>query len=326
MSDLDSDDRIATALADGFPGREVQDLSETGPSWNEQNRTVGAEFTDGERVFLKIATDGDGSRIARECAAIDYVDATRELRVPTIVASDSEGDVPYLATESVSGDTLLHHWRESSEAERAELTRRMGTALAELHSRQFDGHGRIVDGDADDLVLDAGSWTEVLVARIEELREIAPCDRFDHHYDEVIAAVEANRELLDDAPATLVHGDPARPNCVFDGRSVGLLDWELAHVGDPGRELHRARDQLIDADDPAADRLAAALHEGYRSRAGSLPDGVEARRPVYDAVRFLGRSGFFPNWVRISERTEAELAGWIDEEMERRLTDARPDR
>jgi aminoglycoside phosphotransferase (APT) family kinase protein len=70
------------------------------------------------------------------------------------------------------------------------------------------------------------------------------------HWREVAAAGEAPRllfDLLDDliaqppgssGPPTPVHGDPKHGNCLWDrGRLVGLLDWEMAHVGEPLTDL-----------------------------------------------------------------------------------------
>ncbi|WP_235920692.1 hypothetical protein [Natronorubrum halalkaliphilum] len=66
-----------------------------------------------------------------------------------------------------------------------------------------------------------------------------------------------------------------------------------------------------------------ALHEGYTQRAGSLPAGFEERTPVYNAVRFLGTSGFFEKWVEFTDQPPAEAATWVETEMQRRLENSR---
>lgn len=314
------DGRIRSVLEDAVPDRTVDGLRATGPSWNETNRTVGVDFADGETIYLKVATDGDGSRIARERAVIAHVDPNYEVPVPTVVASDPDAELPYLATAPMDGRSLLDAWTESSTEGRASLARAVGTALARLHARRFDDHGHVTGGDAAGLELETGPWTDVLVATIEEMRTLSPSERFDHHFDDVIAAVEANRALLNDAPAALLHGDPALPNCLRDGQGVGFLDWELAHVGDPVRELHRVRDQQIDpllGDGP--DALVTALHDGYRAEAGGLPPGFHDRQPVYAAVRLLGTSGFFERTADFVHERPEDLARWLDAEMDRRL-------
>jgi len=97
----------------------------------------------------------------------------------------------------------------------------------------------------------------VLRATIERTREIGTSERLADHYDAVFDCVEANRDRLGGAPAALLHGDVAKPNLfVTDDGGVGVdaesrtdtgpdgitpIDWELAHVGDPARDLVRAR-------------------------------------------------------------------------------------
>lgn len=314
-------DLLVAAVDAAFPTRTVADVGSTGPSWNEQNQTIRVSFTDDGVAFLKAATDGDGTRVARERAVIDYVQASTDIGVPNILSVAPEGNPPHLATAALGETSLRVQLDESDDTAQLSLLGRVGRALARLHDHRFDRHGAIVGGDADGLTVETAPWPDVLRDRIALARSVAPAERFAHHYDEVAAAVEANRDTLAKAPAALVHGDPAAPNTfVLPGR-VGFIDWELAHVGDPARELHRATDQLLaDADGNAPDEMVQALHDGYRDHAGSLPDGYAERKPIYDAERFLGRTGFFENWVEYAETDPETLAERFETEMQRRLT------
>ncbi|MCU4799870.1 phosphotransferase [Halobacteria archaeon HArc-gm2] len=308
------------ALDDAFPDRTVAETGETGPSWNETNETVEVQFADGETVFCKVAVDGDGSRIARERAVISFLGASSEVRVPDVVAADPDAAVPSLVTSPLTGRNLAFAWADATPDERERLARTVGETLADLHAVPVGGHGHVVGGDADGLDLETAPWPDVLLDRIELMRDLAISERFDHHFDEVAAAVAANRDLLDGAPAALLHGDPAQPNVVRDEGDLGLLDWEIAYVGDPTRELVRARSQQFDhprAD--ASDRILDAFHDGYRERASGLPDGFERRRPVYEAVNLLTISGFFENWADHADESAAALAEWLEDELEKRL-------
>ena len=318
------DEQIASALGDAFPGRDVETVNPSGPSWNEQNRTVGIEFTDGEQVYLKMANDGNGTRIARERAVIAYLDTNRVVPVPDVLTSETNGEVPYLVTAPVAGENLFGVWSDASVSERAELARQVGNALASVHACQFENHGHIVGGDEDGLELETGAWTNVLIGRMTEMREIASSDRFECYFDQVIEAVEANRDLLDDAPATLLHGDPARPNCFFGEDGIGFLDWEIAHVGDPVRDVERTRNlQIGSLRADGSEEVIAAFYDGYRQQAGGLPDGFEERRPVYDAVRFLGHTGVFDKYAAFRDEDPEELADWMERVMNRRLAKIR---
>jgi hypothetical protein len=187
-------------------------------------------------------------------------------------------------------------------------------------------YGLIVGGGANGLDLRTGSWTDVLAATVGEMRELAPSDRYESQFGAVREVIEAERSRLDGAPAALLHGDPAAPNFLVTDERVGGVDWERAHVGDPARDLYRARDQLIEPTRGSADeRLVEALHAGYRERAGGLPAGLEDRRPVYRLVHLLGVSGFFERHVEAREESTAELADWLEAAFDRRLAAIRAD-
>jgi aminoglycoside phosphotransferase (APT) family kinase protein len=322
----------AAALREAFPERSVERLTDAGPSWNGGNETVGVAFADGGRGFCKVAVDGDGTRIARELAVLRHVAAERPLAVPEVLAADPGAAAPYLVTAPAPGRELLDVWEElgdqiggDGEADREALLRRVGATLATLHAERFETHGEVVGGDArGGLDLDRAPWPDVLVKTIERTREIGTSDRLAGHYDAVIDCVEANRDRLRGAPAALLHGDVAMPNLfVREGdcpEGVIPIDWELAHVGDPARDLVRATDQLLNGfDERGPERYAAALHAGYAERAGGLPVGFAARRPIYEVVRTLGRSGFLDQWTTYLGEPMTDLADRAEAELEARL-------
>ena len=354
MSDADSG-VIERALSEAFPNRDPSRLTEVGPSWNGANETVGVVFADGGRAFLKIAVTDESRRLARERAVLRYVRAHGPLSVPAVLAAAPDGDPAYLATAPASGRGLLGVYEAASDRERERLLRRVGRALAALHADRFGSHGEIVgagsergtaaDDGAEDrgsgspgLAIESASWTDVLLTTIDRTREIGTTERLADHYDAVVDCVRENRAALDGAPAALLHGDVTKPNLLVasereatdaadardsgDGRDAGVaaIDWELSHVGDPARDLVRAEDQLLNGfDSTGEERFAAALRAGYRDRAGSLPAGFERRRPVYEVVRMLGRSGFVDQWATYLDEPVGALVERADAELRRRL-------
>jgi aminoglycoside phosphotransferase (APT) family kinase protein len=71
--------------------------------------------------------------------------------------------------------------------------------------------------------------------------------------EKVMAWLEANRP--DDVASCVIHGDWRIDNVVFDlkaARIVGVLDWELATVGDPLMDLGSALAYWVDRDDEPA--------------------------------------------------------------------------
>jgi len=359
---------VSAVIGDVFPDRPVAELSGAGPSWNGANETLGVEFTDGGRAFCKVAVDGDGTRIARERAVLQYVAAECSIPVPAVLAANENGSPPYLVTAPVPGRELSVVWNDAertvtdgdagdgsadddaaptdvrpSRAKenplRESLLRRVGRMLATLHAERFDGHGEIV-GAADDrteigddwtrlpgtadhaLAIEPAPWPDVLRSTIERTREIGTTEGLAGHYEAVIDCVESNRDRLTGAPAALLHGDVAMQN-LFVADGIAAIDWELAHVGDPVRDLVRAEDQLLNGfDSTGPERYAAALHDGYRERAGGLPEGFADRRQIYEVVRMLGRSGFLDQWaVHLDEPIDA-LADRAEAELRARLATA----
>ena len=215
-------------------------------------------------------------------------------------------------------------WPELDLEGRTIAFRQIGNALAKVNSLEFDQHAEITGYGADGLVLNTGLYTEVLVKRINETRSRASSDRFDSYFDKVITAVMENQERLNGAPATLIHSDPAMPNIFRSETTLGFIDWELAHIGDPARELHRAQGQLIESRDfEGKEQLRGALRDGYRQVTGRLPPGLEERTPIYDAVRFLGTAGFFDKVVKSKDESADEYASWVEAEFDRRLDEIR---
>ena len=71
--------------------------------------------------------------------------------------------------------------------------------------------------------------------------------------EKVMAWLDANRP--DDVDSCVIHGDWRIDNVVFDleqARIVGVLDWELATVGDPLMDLGSALAYWVDRDDEPA--------------------------------------------------------------------------
>jgi len=97
-------------------------------------------------------------------------------------------------------------------------------------------------------------------------------------------------------------------------------------VGDPVFDLVDAEGHLvdqIDVDDERRPRLRAALRDGYRERAGSLPAGFERRRPLYRVFAHLVVPQTFESWAPPVETPTEELAADVREEFDSRVATAR---
>ena len=314
-------DHLDDAIRAAFPDRTVEAVNErdTRPG----NRTALVEFADGNCAYLKTATDGH-HRLVRETAATRYAEAHCSAATPTVIAADPDGNPPYLATEPLPGVPLAEPWGDADLDARVGLLRQVGRTVATVHEPKFDRPGRTVGGDAGELNLKTDTWSETLATTIEERAADLFADRFSEMPGRLAATVRESAPVLDDAPATLLHGDLSRMNCRLD--PPGLLDWERALVGDPALDLVDAIGHLVEQVDVAEDdqgELVEALHEGYRERAGGLPEGLELRQPLYRAVAFLLTPQTFEIWAPKVDQPTDDLAAWVREEFDARLARAR---
>lgn len=310
-------DRLDEAIRAAFPDRRVESVEEqdTRPG----NATALVTFTDGESLYLKTATD-DSRRLARETAVTRYAGRHCSIATPTVLVADPHADPPYLATEPLAGVPLADRWSDAATDTRARLLRRVGRIVAGVHEAQFERPGRIVGGDGENLELVGETWSETLAATVEERGEDYFADRFTEMPERLAATIREATPLLDDAPATLLHGDLNRVNCLLD--PPGLIDWERSLVGDPALDLLDAIGHFVEQvdveEDDQAD-LTDALFAGYRERAGTLPEGLDRRRPIYHAVSFLLTPQTFDLWAPQVDQPNDELADWVREEFDARL-------
>lgn len=311
------DGRIASALAAAFPNRSVDAVTSSDYEWSDANRTVQVAFADGQRVYLAIA---DPKSVIRERAALAYVDTNCEIDVPKVLAADSTSDPAYLVTTPLDGPTMADVWDSVDRPERSQIVRSVGHALAAIHACRFPDHGWVLDGNAIELIVDAAPWPDVLVDVIKRLWDSATTDRFDWYFDEVFDIVEANRDRLDGAPSALLHGDPAQPNCVLTDDGIGFVDWEASLVGDPAWELYRARCQLAGMPmGEGPEWLVGSLHEGYRERVGTLPDGYDDYGRIYETVQFTLTAGHAEKTAGFLDKPSSEFLEWVEKEGQRRL-------
>lgn len=191
-----------------------------------------------------IATAHDMAREVRTLRAI----RPHFPRVPEVVAeSDGEGPlgVPFYVMERLRG-VILRGTKPKVVPDPSQM-RRLSTALVDdlalLHGLDLDTTGLRDLGKPEGYARrQIEGWTKrYLAARTDEIPEI-----------ERAAAWLAER-IPADAPPALIHNDWKYDNVVLDpqdlGRIIGVLDWEMATVGDPALDLATSLGYWIDPDD-----------------------------------------------------------------------------
>lgn len=178
------------------------------------------------RVVLRsdTAPEADPDGMLREAALLSGA-AQRGVPVPRVLAAGRGGEdfpVPFVLTTFVPGETLaprlLRAFAQQGGGE--DFVRELGGHLARIHAMDVPA---LIDPAGTDVHAEWHARYRVLGV------ESAVFERAFQWLDE-------NRPA--EVSKTLVHGDFRLGNLmVDDGRVTGVLDWELAHVGDPREDL-----------------------------------------------------------------------------------------
>jgi aminoglycoside phosphotransferase (APT) family kinase protein len=153
--------------------------------------------------------------------------ARSDLPIPRLRATHPKRHALLVDRMSGSADYRMITSRESKEAIADDLMRALARLHAidatELRAPELGSPGNIQSGVQEELRVWSTMYDET--ARLEPLIETA------------LTWLRANVPA-DPTPASLVHGDAGPGNFLFQGdRVTALIDWELAHYGDPVEDL-----------------------------------------------------------------------------------------
>jgi aminoglycoside phosphotransferase (APT) family kinase protein len=187
------------------------------------------------------------------------------LPAPRVVAVDAEGSRlgrPSLVMAKVDGRAQPELGGRPSgvgiayePALREPLSRAFVRALVALHAIDWRGQELSAFDVPRAATTEAAEWSLAWWERV--YRE----DRVEDH-PVVVYAAEWLRDHLPPADSiVLVHGDYRSGNFLYDdaGRITAVLDWELAHLGDPHEDLGWVVNDLFAVRDASGRRLACGL-------------------------------------------------------------------
>ena len=223
-------DRLGRALAEmlGSPDVQVSDLRRLTAGASRETWAFRLGQEGGERpVVLRRDPPGDvrPGGIAREARLLEAA-ARAGVPVPGLVAWSGDGDVldsPFLVGEWVDGETLGHKIvRDPGLAEvRPRLAADCGTLLARIHQ---------IPEDAIPDLPDPGDPVAELASRLAAFADASV------PFALALRWLELNRPP--DGGRRVVHGDFRNGNLIVGPDGVrAVLDWELAHRGDPLGDL-----------------------------------------------------------------------------------------
>ncbi|HEY2207065.1 MAG TPA: phosphotransferase family protein [Pseudonocardia sp.] len=235
-------DRLRAFLAahlDGVQPR-IVDLGRIGVGRSRENWVfdlVTAPGATPEREPLILRRDPDGGLVETDRGAeFALLSALERSDLPAPVARWLDADGAWLGRPSLvmrraPGDCDYRVLNgERPLAERAVLAGRFCDLLARVHLTDWRGLGigeLLPDPGAGAALAELRGWEEIL--RRDQLEE----------YPELELAIDRLRETAPASARTvLVHADFKPGNILLEGdRVTALLDWELAHLGDPLEDL-----------------------------------------------------------------------------------------
>ncbi|MGW4478314.1 phosphotransferase [Rhodococcus triatomae] len=250
--------------------------------WAAQARTA-----DGTVLPVVLRRDppghGDAARMRAEAACLRAAAAVG-VPVPAVLASadDAPGiDAPFLLMERVDGESIPRKLQRDPEFDRvrAGLAEDMGFVLGQIHRSAVEELTMLDDRDPldalEDTYLGLDDPRPAVEIGLRWLREHRPPRR----------------------PTALVHGDFRLGNVLVDGTGIrGVLDWELAHLGDPIEDLGWlcVRAWRFGAQPPVAGvGTREHLLDGYERASGVRPTDSELHWwETFGTLRWLVLSRF----------------------------------
>jgi aminoglycoside phosphotransferase (APT) family kinase protein len=138
---------------------------------------------------------------------------------------EEDGLGPGFITDRIEGETIGGRIvrSETLAAARGSMARQCGEILARIHRMDASRHSFLIEHTA--------------AQQVSTYRDI--WDRFDHPHPAIELGFRwAFEHLPAPVPLVLVHGDFRNGNFVVGADGIrAVLDWELAHVGDPMEDL-----------------------------------------------------------------------------------------
>jgi aminoglycoside phosphotransferase (APT) family kinase protein len=224
-----ADDRLAAGLGAALPGT-VTGLRRLSGGASRETWSFDLMDSDGATRPLVVQIERPGGRmgtgIATEATLLREAEHAG-VPVARVVASGNDDGLgaPWLVVERVEGETIprkLLRDPEFAEA-RAQLPAQCGRALAAIHS---------IPGDAVP-GLERGDQLTQFRAVLDGFEEPRPALELGFRR---LEATRPSRAAT--AGTSVVHGDFRTGNLLVDGTGLrAVLDWELAHIGDPLEDL-----------------------------------------------------------------------------------------
>lgn len=179
--------------------------------------------------------------------------------IPEIYETGKTRDLYYIIMKKIGGTILNEVWFQKSIEEQIEISKKLGKALAEIHSwKSYKHYNSWEDRSNVDIVKDRESRDENVV------RRLATCNLLDHMTIRMgIAALPEFRKNLENKKSVIAHRDYSFRNIIVNDNNevTGVLDFEHAMPDDPSIDICTVLQTCMFDDE----RLFNSFVKGYTS-------------------------------------------------------------
>lgn len=191
-------------------------------------------------------------------------------------ATGEELGSPAILMDLVDGVSLLQRWRAADEGERREQAEHVAALTARLHALDL--------AQLPAEMACPASWDEYFEGQVERCRALGRAHPDAGPFLRWVACwLQENRP--EPVPLTLVHGDYQCGNVLVDAAGrYSVIDWELAHVGDPREDLGYWRMAAIGQGETIVDADLAGFCAAYRRYSGLSEQAVNPASVAYFTV------------------------------------------
>jgi tRNA A-37 threonylcarbamoyl transferase component Bud32 len=275
-------------------------LEDWGLSWSggehdappaSKNLTFLCRSREGRRVLVKVADVHSDTGVVWEgqvlSALAGMCAGVRDAPLlPAVCGFDARRGV--LALEWISDAEMLYAYHRRTRRYPLELARQVGRGLGAIHRETF---GKAPPSSGGKEMLWNVLWpSPAFYATLSPAAvTLIGCAQSN---PEAVRAMMVMRQEHTGGPACFLHGDFRQANVLRVGRRVAFLDWELAHWGEPARDVGMLFADYVAAwvsplhametlEQEALQRFLRTLLGAYvAARAGTLADGTDFERRV----------------------------------------------
>lgn len=190
-----------------------------------------------EKIVLQYVPAGSTGLVrvdrAVERDLLKYLTQTEDILTSGLIASDVDGaffDSAAFIFRAEMGRPFLARCQETSPDGYGQLNRVVAKTAAALHTHPTN--------ELPSTIYRPESWNDYVTSQIDMFRQTeADCKTSRPFLRYVAKWLDENRPPA--APLSLVHGDFQVSNMMTQADADGsvLIDWELAHIGDPREDL-----------------------------------------------------------------------------------------